>query len=159
MTRRETATKLIVQRVILDELQAADREARTAARAGAFDKVGVRDVGEIGEESIGTVNVNKGRESWVVSDHRVLLAWVQENRPDMIVTTPSVNTAYVDALKADCKKDGGVADQRTGEITVPPGIELRQGDPILTVKPDPEARSVILSALGAEPLKMLGIGS
>jgi hypothetical protein len=158
VTRRETATRLIAQKVILDELIGADKAARLDAKAGDFDEVGVREIGKLGDLPVGTVQLNKGRESWVIADQRAFLAWVQENRPGEIITTPTVRTSYADAVKAACKKDGGVVDEATGELIVPPGVELREGDPTLTVKPAPEARAAVLEALGVEPRKMLGIG-
>lgn len=158
MSRRETATKLIAQKAIIAMLTEADKESRKAALSD-FDKVGVREIGEIGDVNLGSVQLTKGRESWVVSDHRELLAWVQANRPDMIVTTPSVNPAFVESLKKACKADGGILlDEGTGEFGPPPGMESRTGEPILTVNPSPEARAAVLEALGVEPRKMLGLG-
>lgn len=143
MSRRDTATRLILSRVVRDRLSEADKAIREQARTD-FDMPGVRDIGVIGDEQIGSVQLVKGRESWVVTDPAALLAWVKANAPDEVVTTEAVRSSYVQALLARAKADGVAVDVFTGEQI--PGIECRTSAPTLTVKPSEDAAQTIAQA-------------
>lgn len=145
MNRREIATRLVIQKTVIDLL----REANDIERAGAqteFDEPGVSEPAKVGDTRIGTVLVGKGRETWKVTDPRAFLAWVTDTRPDELVQ--SVRESFTAAVLASCKKEGGWIDTDTGEISVPPGVARSTGDPILTVKPNEDARAAVLDALG-----------
>jgi hypothetical protein len=143
MGTRETATRLLVARVVKDRLTAADRGLREQARAD-FDVPGVRDIGVIGDEQIGSVQLTKGREAWTVTDPDTLLAWVKANAADEVVTVETVRSSYVQALLARAKADGVAVDAFTGEQI--PGIECRTSEPSLNVKPSDDAAQVIAQA-------------
>jgi hypothetical protein len=143
VSTRETATKLIVARVVRDRLSAADKGLREQARTD-FDVPGVRDIGVIGDEQIGSVQLTKGREAWTVTDPAALLAWVKANVPDEVVTVEQVRSSYVTALLARAKGQGNAVDPFTGELI--PGIDCRTSGPTLTVKPSKDAAQTIAQA-------------
>lgn len=142
MSRRDTATRLILSRVVRDRLTEADKAIREQARTD-FDMPGVREIGVIGDEQIGSVSLAKGRESWVVTDPAALLAWVKANRPSEVVTVEQVRPSYIGALLMQAKKDGAPVTSG-GELV--PGIEQRTGDPSLNVKPSEDAAQTIAQA-------------
>ena len=143
MGTRETAPRLLVARVVKDRLTAADRDLREQARTD-FDVPGVRDIGVIGDEQIGSVQLTKAREAWTVTDPAALLAWVKANAADEVVTVEQVRSSYVQALLARAKADGVAVDAFTGEQI--PGIDCRTSEPTLTVKPSADAQQVIAQA-------------
>lgn len=102
----------------------ADMQAARAERVGAYLPDG---------EKIGTVGLNKGRKSARVTDDAAALTWVEKNYPEAI--RKSINPAWLKALTdyaAEVGQPGepGV-DPRSGEVL--PFIEVRQGNPFLTV--------------------------
>lgn len=143
MSRRDTATRLLLSRVVRDRLSEADKAIREQARED-FDVPGVRDIGVIGDEQIGSVQLTKGREAWTVTDPAALLAWVKANASDEVVTVETVRSSYVQALLARAKADGVAVDAFTGEQI--PGIDCRTSEPTLTVKPSSDAQQVIAQA-------------
>lgn len=143
MSRRDTATRLILSRVVRDRLADADKAIRGQARTD-FDMPGVREIGVIGDEQVGAVQLTKPREAWTVTDPAALLAWVKANAPDEVVTTEAVRSSYVQALLARAKEDGVAVDRVSGEQI--PGIECRTSAPTLTVKPSEDAAQIIAQA-------------
>jgi hypothetical protein len=149
MSQRETATSLLAQKTLIDLMAAANRTAREAAKETDFDRVGERAVGVLGDQELGVVQLNKGRESWQVTDPAAFLQWVMETRPTEVVTHPSVRSSYTSAVLHACKTDGGVVlSEASGEFGPPPGVECKQGEPTLSVKPNEQAAAVVLNALG-----------
>lgn len=146
MSRREIATRLVIQKTVIDLLKEANDAERADAKAAEFDEPGISEPAKVGDTRIGTVLVGNGRETWKVTDPRAFLAWVTETRPDELVQ--SVRESYTAAVLAACKRDGAWTDTSTGEIFVPPGVACSTGDPVLTVKPNDEARAAVLDALG-----------
>ena len=155
MSRRDTATNLLVSKVVRDRLAAADKAYREQARDD-FDVPGVREIGLVGDEQIGSVQLVKGRESWVVTDPDALLAWVKANRPEEVVTVEQVRPSYVGALLMQAKKDGAPVTS-DGELV--PGIEQRTGEPSLTVKPSEDAAQTIAQALADGLLTLADIAA
>lgn len=158
MSRRDTATNLIVSKVVRDRLAAEDKAYREQARED-FDMPGVRDIGVIGSgddaQQIGSVQLTKGRETWTVTDPDALLAWVKANAPDEIVTTEAVRSSYVQALLNRAKADGVAVNAFTGEEI--PGIEQRTTEPTLTVKPSADAAQTIAQALADGTLTLADV--
>lgn len=159
MSRRDTATNLLVSKVVRDGLAKADKAYREQARAD-FDVPGVRDIGVIGSgdnaQQIGSVQLVKGRESWTVTDPDALLAWVKANRPEEVVTVEQVRPSYIGALLMQAKKDGAPVTS-DGELV--PGIEQRTGEPSLNVKPSEDAAQTIAQALADGRLTLADIAA
>jgi hypothetical protein len=145
--REEIATQLLTQRVILDLMRAADAETRALAKE-LFTKVGTREIGSLGDVDLGSVQLTKARESWVVADPDAFQAWVEKHRPDEIVTETreTVRSSFQKAM-LDGAKAGTLYDEN-GEAYVPDGLVPKVGQPILTVKPSDEAKAAVMAALG-----------
>lgn len=141
MSTRDTATRLIVMRVLQDRVRTRDAAMRSAASSAGFDVAGVRDVGLVGEEVIGTVQVTAGSETWNVTDEAALLEWVRANAPTEVEQVERVRPAFLTRLLGDVKAGEFSAD------TVPDGITRRLGSPTLSVKPAPDAAKVIEQAV------------
>lgn len=145
MPSRETATLLLLQQVVMRRL--SEQHAQTRETAGVdFDTVGVRDIGMIGDEPIGAVQLNKGATTARITDAAALLDWVAEHLPEQIETIPAttrVRSACLTALLAEAKAKG-VAVSKDGEPI--PGIGVNSADPTLSVKPNEDAADVIARA-------------
>src|ERR1041384_589342 len=106
-------------------------EEKRAALIDAFAAVGIERL----SNPLGTATLSRGKPTATVNE-RVLLAWVRERRPDMLVQR--VNPAYIVALKRICEREGVCCDPDTGEVI--PGVTLTDGAPVLRIVKDPEAR-------------------
>ena len=161
MDREQWAQRLLVQQVWMNLMSKANRETREAAKA-AFTKPGQREIGDLDGHDLGSVQLTKGRESWVVDNPAEFQAWVSEHYPEHIITTESVASSFTSNVLAACKGDGFI-DRETGEYIVPPGIVPKTGQPTLVVKPSDDAEKVVLDALGdaavtlglAEPAELM----
>lgn len=147
MSTREIATRLLMMRALKDRVTQVDNAMRAAARTEGFDVAGVRQIGVVGQDQIGSVQVTKGATSWRVTDMAALLQWVKANAPTEVETVEQVRPAYVTKLLGDCKAgvlpDGGIPD----------GVDLIEGSPTLAVKPSPDAADVIERAVADGTLK------
>ncbi len=142
MSTRESATLLLLQQVVSRRL--AEQHAQTRAIAlDDFDTVGVRDIGMIGDEPLGAVQLNKGATTARITDPTALLYWVLEHFPEQVESKPVIRSAYLTALLSDAKSKG-VAVTKDGEPI--PGIEVGTADPTLSVKPNEDAADVIARA-------------
>lgn len=145
MTTRDSATLLLLQQVVSRKIGEQHAQTRTAALVD-FDTVGVRDIGLIGDEPIGSVQLNKGATTARITDPAALLAWVAEHLPEQIEAIPAttrVRSACLTALLAEAKAKG-VAVSKHGEPI--PGIDVGTADPTLQVKPSEDAADVIARA-------------
>lgn len=149
MGTRETATLLLLQRVVADRLAEQNRITRAQARDD-FTVVGQRDVGLIGDEPIGTVQLNKGRETWAVTDERALLAYVKAKMPEQVETIERVRPAAVEALRKVAAGKGAAVDDDGEPI---PGLSCSVSDPSLMVKPSEDAPDVIALAFFEQRLR------
>lgn len=147
MTREDITTRLLVQKIILNLMQTADAETREEAKR-LFTKPGQREVGELAGQDIGSVQLTKAREAWVVADEAAFIGWVARHRPDEIITETrqTVSPAFRKAI-LEAAKSGEVVDS-DGVIEVPAGIIPRKGQPILTVTPAKGVEALVLDALG-----------
>lgn len=147
---RDVATLLLLQSVVAKKLAEQSRATRDQA-GDAFNVIGMRDVGMIGDEPIGTVQLNKGRETWAVTDEKALLAWVEASFPEQVETVRRVRPAYVAALLARAKAEG-VPITDAGELI--PGIQVHESDPTLMVKASEDAPDVIARAFAEGRLNL-----
>lgn len=157
MTRRDLAVRLVAIRVLKDRLTQHENSLRAAVREAMVEgdrDVCVVDVGDGGKPlPVGTVGLAKAAESWRVTDTAALLEWVKANRPTEVVSVEQVRPAYVTALLAQVKADGGIADDN-GELVEVPGVECRTGEPTLQVKPNHDAARLVETAWNAGTLTM-----
>lgn len=155
LTAHDRAARLLALRVIKDWIAAEDRKLRDEMCAELV--VGERYSGLLDpadkESLLGFVQLTKARETASVVDGEALLAWVEEHCPGEVVTTRSVRPAFVTALLASVKADGGWISP-DGELVDVDGVEVRTGSPTLTVKPTAEADGLVREALAARRLAL-----
>lgn len=150
MSIEDLARRAVVERVVADKVKASQADTK-AALMDAMD-VGDRKVAHIGDTAVGYVIVTKGRQTWRVSDPAALLAWVKANMPTEVIVTESVRESYVSALLAGAKAAGAPVDPRTGEMV--PGLEVSEGDPYVSVRPNEAAEDAVLTAWGRGELAL-----
>lgn len=141
---RGVATLLLLQEVVIRQLAHQKGLTREAA-LDAFDVVGVRDIGVVGDEQIGSVQLTKGATRASVFDEEALIGWLldQDSENVLTVTSYQIRPAYLTALLNECKAQGAPVT-KDGEVI--PGIQVTQADPSLMVKPSEDATDVLARA-------------
>lgn len=156
LTAHDRSARLLALRVLSDWVKAEDRRLRDEVCAELV--VGERVPGLLDpadkETLLGFVQLTKGRESASVTDPAALLAWVEEHCPGEVVTTKAVRPAFVQALLASVKADGGWVHPATSELLEVDGVEVRTAAPTLTVKPTAEADALVSEALASRRLAL-----
>jgi len=147
-TARQLTTKLITILVVKKQLTDVENAMRLSLRAQLLP--GDRQQGAIMPLSldaapgkVGYALLTEGSQSWRVTDPAKLLAWAKEATPGEVAVREEVRPAFVSVLLAACKDHGGWLNTATGEVVDVPGIECRTGDPVLQVKPHPDAGRLI----------------
>jgi hypothetical protein len=144
---RETATRLILVRALLDRVRKVEAALKAGAAGAGFDVAGVRDVGVVDGTPIGTVQVAAGAESWSVTDEAKFLEWVRANAPTEIETVEQVRPAFRSLVLGDVRGGTFAAD------TIPDGVTRTLGRPTVTVRPASDAGDVIAAAVAAGTLR------
>lgn len=156
LTAHEQATRLLAIRVVKDWIAAEEKTLREATAAGLM--VGERVPGALDpgdpDTLLGFVQLTKAREAVSVVDPAALLAWVETHCPSEVVTTRQVRPAFLVALLASVKADGGWIDPSTSELLEVDGVEVRTGSPVLTVKPAVEADALVAEAFRSRRLEL-----
>jgi hypothetical protein len=156
LSAHEKATRLLALRVLKDWIAAEDRRLREELAAEV--RVGERYAGALpgaaAADVLGFVQMVKGREAASVVDQAALLAWVEEWAPGEVVTTRAVRPAFVTALLAAVKGDGGWVDPLTSEVVDVDGIEIKTSAPTLNVKPTAEADQLVRDAIRDRRLEL-----
>lgn len=147
MSIQSAAQRVAVAKAVGDMLRRVTVEARGDFTAAAQEAgvVSVRVHLPAGE--LGMVTMTRGRSTPVVADERAFLAWVTEHAPGEVVT--AVRDSYRRHVLDQVKQ--------TGEL--PPGVEMRDGDPYPTVRLAPGAEQVALEAIRSgdvDPLALPG---
>lgn len=156
MNAKDRASRLLALRVLSDWIKAEDRRLRdqTVAELVVGERVpGLVDNADP-ETLLGFVQLAKGREAATVTDGPALLAWVEEHCPGEIVTTRTVRSAFVTALLASVKRDGGWPDPDNGLLHDVPGISVTVASPTLTVKPTAEADALVADAIATRRIPL-----
>lgn len=147
MNRKELAHRLVLQKAVLDLLAAADKDTRAEAK----ERYTGGDADQVGE--LGRVRMDKGRDTFTITDPDALLAWVKEHHPDAIVTREEIVPAFRTEL---LRKGTSMIVDDNGEITdvTPDGIERKPGSPRLVVTATDDAaiaaRSILTPVLEVE---------
>lgn len=97
-------------------------------------------------EKLGSVALEGGGKIATVADHAALLTWVQKNRPGCIQC--AVDPDYLADVLAASKTAGVGVDPETGEIV--PGVEVRDAEPSIVVRPSKTAYARMREILAAE---------
>lgn len=153
MSRRDSATRLLLLASLSKQVTQATTAAKAAA-GGDFDRVGVRDVGIVGDEQIGHVRVDRGKKNAGVTDPAKFLTWAKANHPEAVETVERVRPDVQARWLAEVKNNGGVLNEKTGEIAEPDGVSVWKGDPTIVVSPAADAARVIRDAVAAGTLDL-----
>jgi len=102
-------------------------------------------------DEVGQVGRSRPAQRVVVNDEAALLAWVQEHRPDEVITTSTIRTSFLTYLKRQATQLGHAVDESTGEII--PGIEVVEGTSSYRVTPSTEGRAAVLGMLNGTPIE------
>lgn len=141
MTDYDTAAKLIAARVIQDEFKTGTDELKI--RLLQHMRTGDRTVGEHDGVRLGAITKCEGRKRAVVVDEGAFFEYVVRNYPEELHMV--VRDAMRDKLLRQMLHDG--CDTSTGAVV--PGVEVREGEPYLMVKPTMEGREWVSAQLGA----------
>ena len=148
-TTRDIATQLLVLGVIEKRISAFKAKLRAEAMR-SFDRIGVRDIGLVGDEQIGSVQLASGASSASITDEAKYTAWVSEQFPDAIeeVTVRRVKFHVAQRHLSAVKSGNGLLIEETGELLDEvPGITRRQGDPVLKVATSKDADVIVSAAV------------
>ncbi len=156
MNSRELTTPLIAISVLRKQLTEVENAMRAHLREQLLP--GDRQQGAIMPLSldatpgiVGYALLTVGSQSWRVTSPDELLAWAKEATPGEVAVREEVRPAFVAALLAACKADGGWHDGN-GELVDVPGIECREGEPVLQIRPNADAHRLITEAWQAGAL-------
>lgn len=133
----QIAALTVLQKRVKAELDARRDDWAKGAR------INQRDAAMVGEESLGTVSLGKPRVTLTVNDKDALIEWAMRERPELLSYDPHIAAADMDRLK----KEVDVMLAETGEL--PPGFELKTGDPVTTVRLAKDADQVIQEAVNS----------
>lgn len=138
MTPQEYASTLVTIKMLKDKLDVLDKTARAHWR----DYLGA---GDRKSTVVGSVTITHPKPSWRVVDLPAYHAWVRVNAPTELYTVEAVNSAWESSVLAR----GGVVDEATGEVVPVPGTALRDGTPVVQVRPAAGAEEYIAAELAA----------
>jgi len=105
--------------------------------------------------NVGAVQMTQTKPAARVVDYGALMAWAMEHNPTAIVTTKTVNSAWVDRIL----KNGGEWIDSDGVVYEVPGLGVSQASAQLRVTVTDDARAWALTALEAtmpSPLAITG---
>ena len=149
MLEREIATRLVLQRAVLEMLTDANKELRAECAGGM--RPGDATVVETPDgERLGRVRMDRPRTSVRLVDETALVEWCRAHRPSELEYR--VRPAFAEALR----KSGGVlVDHETGEMVDVPGFEATTAAAgTLTVEVGESARAaaaVLVARIGNPP--------
>lgn len=146
------ATRLITD-VVKEETDAAKVVARQLMEDSGAERVRVAD--EAGN-NLGAVTLSNGRTTARVTDQKAFATWVAKKYPTEI--TVAINPAFQKRLLDAATAAGDPVDGLASDGELIPGVEIRQGDPYLTVRPTDEARDRMRTMLANSGLLALAAG-
>lgn len=159
LTRQEKATRLLAIAVVTARLELEGKRLRgelVKEMATGARQEGVVDPKDMEGTTLGFVTKKKGSTYVKVTDEAKVLAWVKEHLPTEVQVVESVRPAFLTRLKDAVKADGGWVDPDTSEVMDVPGMEVTTGDPGLMVKASEEADRLVMDALAARRLELMG---
>lgn len=132
---REWVARLIVAKAVLDNWSAAHTAQRKTAigQMEPGDRINAPD-------GLGELNLSNPQGTYVVTDRAAFFHWVKVHAPHGLRET--VDATYEKAILAKgCDSNGEIPD----------GVEFHVGQPVLTVKPSPEAQVLAVTLVQALP--------
>ncbi|MGH3518822.1 MAG: hypothetical protein ACRDQ7_15670 [Haloechinothrix sp.] len=127
----------------LNALAGSVLDEQTSARAVAFHRLAVSGAERVrvkdddGEE-LGSVSLTKGRVSARVADQDAYMQWVAKRYPEQVETVQVVRSAFTERVLNTAKATGVPVDTETGEVI--PGVEVSDGSPGITIRPNAVAK-------------------
>jgi len=144
MLSTEQAARLVMASAIRDAIGDRVEEIRQELRPEL--NAGDRTTALLDGVNVGAVQMTQTKPATRVVDYGALMAWALEHNPTAIVTTRTVNSAWVDRI---LKGGGEWTDPETGEVFEVPGLGTSQASAQLRVTVTDNARSWALTALEA----------
>lgn len=154
MLTAEQAARLVLASAIRDAIGDAVEDIRSELRPEL--NPGDRTAAIIDGVNVGAVQMTQTKPATRVVDYAALMAWAMQHAPAAIVTTQTVNSAWVATL---LKNGGEWTDPQTGELFEVPGLGTSQASPSLVVTKTDEARAWALAAIEStmsSPLELTG---
>lgn len=141
MQPRDVARRALLEAAILKELAERNEVTREDLRAADLEPGDKLNVGDLGY-----VQVTNPKPTMKVVDWTALTKWIEDNAPDVgLITKVEVSSYFVaHLLKAGEWVNGD------GEVLVPDGIGLVQGQPTLRVAPSDAAHEAARELLGGQ---------
>lgn len=154
MLTTDQAARLVLATAISKAIGDAVEDVRSELRPDL--NPGDRTTAIVNGVTVGHVSMTQTKAATRVQDYAALMAWAMEHVPAAIVTTQTVNSAWVATL---LKNGGDWTDPTTGEVHSVPGLGSSQATPQLRVDTNDQASAWALTALGAamnSPLELTG---
>jgi hypothetical protein len=136
----DTASKVIAGKILGDHVKVALDDYKT--RMLHHMRTGDRIIGEHQGVRLGGITKCEGRKRAVVVDETAFVTWVMLNYHMETLTT--VREPFRKKLLDHMLHDG--CDPKTGVVV--PGVEIREGDPYLMVRPTPEGKAWVQNQFG-----------
>lgn len=137
----DTATKIVLLKLLKDTVAELDRQVRADADLDRGD----RKAAIIGGERVGYVTMTDPKPGWRVADGEAFRAWVRETHPSELYTVEAVRASFEKAILAQ-------PITATGEV--PPGLEWSAGNPHVTVTAVKGAADTLRGYLDREGLTL-----
>jgi hypothetical protein len=153
MLTTEQAARLVLASAIRDAIGDATEDIRAELRPDL--NPGDRTTAIVDGVTVGAVQMTQTKPATRVVDYGALMAWAMEHAPAAIITTQTLNQAWV----ARILKDGGEWVDPDGVVLEVPGLGVSQASPILRVTQTDEAKAWAVAALEAtmhSPLAITG---
>lgn len=153
-TPREKVARRLLGLAALEKLLAQEKAALRSEAGAVFSKAGQREPIDFPDGTrLGDVRVDKVKGGWRVTDAGALRAWVEENRPDLIVeqVTTVVHPEWVAWMLEEVRLRGEAGEFITSDgvvLPVPPGVSLVADSTKLVVTPDKGAPEAMRRTLG-----------
>lgn len=141
---------LPVQLAIVKALETRVKDVKDTVTTALLEQMGPGDSkGAVLDDDtrLGRATYNDGRLSVVVEDEALFTKWVRENHPTELVE--QVRPSFRDRVLNEAKTSG----------ELPPGVNIRQGDPFITyrgLKGSEEAISRLWATYGPSLLQIEG---
>jgi hypothetical protein len=142
MITAEQAARLVLASAIRDAIADQVEEVRAELRPSL--NPGDRTSALVDGVNLGSVQMTAPKATLRVVDYADLMVWAMAHAPDAIVTTTTVNQAWVASL---LKSGGEWADPATGEVLEVPGLGTSEPSPQLRVTRTDAASAWALAAL------------
>lgn len=172
MSLRDRAALVALAKVVGEAIKDGDVQARSTVLTdllSMWEETGVKSliVRLPGTDTkVATITLTEPKDRAVIDDPQALLAWVEANRPDEVVTTTAIRSSFEKWLLDNVTLDDEcclLVDKETGESVEIPGLSVREaGKPTtFSLRFEPDGRELVRQAAlgGASLAPLLEAGS